>query len=139
MTNKQRRFFAIARQVSHMSDFARVKIGAVVVENSRIISTGHNSNKTSTIQYRYNFYRGINDLPECKHKLHAEIAALAPLLHKPDVDWRHTSIYVYRELKNGIISCARPCPACARLIKELGIRHIYYSDWNGTFVHEEQL
>lgn len=136
MTNKQKRFFNIAREVSLLSDFKRARVGAVVVERNRIISTGHNSSKTSPLQNKYNKYRDIEDLNECIPRVHAEIAALRPLL-KQDVDWAHTSIYVYRELKDGHISCARPCKACTRIIWDLGIKKIYYTDWDGSYVCEE--
>lgn len=139
MKNKQKRFFSIAREVSLLSDFKRVKIGAIVVEKNRIISTGYNSNKTSRIQKEYDVYRDIDDLSRYMPKVHAEIAALTPLLNKPDVDWKHTSIYVYRELKNGVVSCSKPCEACANLIKKLGIKNVYYTDWDGSFIKGEYL
>lgn len=138
MTNRQKRFFNIAREVSYLSDYTRTKVGAVVVEGNRVISTGHNSNKTSTIQHKYNTYR-FNSVNGCSAKIHAEVAALTPLINRKDIDWLHTSIYIYRELKDGTISCARPCAACAKLIKDLGIRNIYYSDWDGSLVREERL
>lgn len=136
MTNKQKRFFNIAREVSFLGDYKKARIGAVVVEGNRIISTGHNSNKTSTIQFKYNAYRGITNSPP---KLHAEIAALAPLINKKNIEWSKVAIYVYRELRDGTISCARPCQACMKLIKDLGIKNVYYSDWNGDFIREENL
>lgn len=138
MNNRQKRFFNIAREVSLLSDFKRARIGAVIVEKNRIISTGHNSSKTSTIQDRYNKYRDIDDFNICIPRVHAEIAAITPLL-KQNIDWAHTSIYVYRELKNGHISCARPCKACAQLIRELGIKKIFYTDWDGSYICEENL
>ena len=137
MTNKQKRFFNIAREVSLLSDFKRAKVGAVVVEKNRVISTGHNSNKTSTVQGKYNLKRGIDSAYPAR--VHAEVAALTPLLNRKDVDWAHTSIYVYREWKDGTISCAKPCEACSALIRALGIRNVFYTDWDGNFVREEFL
>lgn len=139
MTNRQKRFFNIAREVSLLSDFQKAKVGAVVVEGKRVISTGYNSNKTSPTQYKYNFYRNFHNPSACLSKVHAEIAALSPLINKKDIDWAHTSIYIYRELKDGSPSCARPCAACAKLIRQLGIKNVYYSDWNGNFIKEEQI
>ena len=138
MNNRQKRFFNIAREVSLLSDFKRARVGAVIVEKNRVVSTGHNSSKTSTIQDRYNKYRDIDDFNVCIPCVHAEIAAITPLL-KQNIDWAHTSIYVYRELKNGHISCARPCKACAQLIRELGIKKIFYTDWDGSYICEENL
>lgn len=138
MTNKQLRFFNVAREVSLLSDFKRARVGAVVVDGNRIISSGHNSQKTSTIQDKYNKYRHFEDLNGSLPRIHAEIAALTPLL-KQGVDLTRANIYVYRELRDGTISCARPCPACKQLIHELGIKNVYYSDWDGSFVKEVEL
>lgn len=138
MTNRQKRYFNIAREVSLLSDFKRARVGAVVVEKNRIISTGHNSSKTSTLQDQYNQYRGIEDDKVCIPRVHAEIAALKPLMRQ-DVDWSRTSVYVYRELRSGAKSCARPCAACMQLIKNLGIKNVYYTDWDDNFVKEEFL
>jgi len=139
MNNKQKRFFKIAREVSLMSDFKRTKIGTVVVEKNRIISTGFNSNKTSRVQKEYDRFRDIDDLTKYQPKVHAEVAALAPLINRPNINWKHVSIYIYRELKDGTVSCSKPCPACMKLIRELGIKKIYYTEWDGSFVKEEYL
>ena len=138
MNNRQQRFFNIAREVSLLSDFKRARVGAVVVEKNRVISTGHNSSKTSTLQERYNRFRDFEDDAICIPRVHAEIAALKPLLRQ-DVDWARTSVYVYRELKSGERSCAKPCKACLGLIRSLGINSVYYTDWDGKFVKEEFL
>ena len=41
MTNKQKRFFNIAREVSLLSDFKRARVGAVVVERNKIKNNCH--------------------------------------------------------------------------------------------------
>ena len=137
MNNKQKRFFNVAREISFLSDFKRARIGAVVVEKNRIISTGHNSNKTSPVQGKYNLKRGI-DL-SYPPRVHAEIAALTPLINKKDVNWNHVSLYIYREQKDGKLTCAKPCKACQTLINSLGIKTIFYSDWDGNFVKETMI
>ena len=139
MTNKQKRFFNIAREVSLLSDFKKARIGAVVVDGNRIISTGCNSTKTSPVQDKYNKYRHFDDGAYCIPKVHAEIAALSPLLNNNSINWSKTELYIYREHKDGEISCAKPCEACSALIRDLGIKRIYYTDWDGSFVKEEVL
>ena len=139
MTNKEKRYFNIAREISFLGDFDRVHIGAIVVEGNRIISTGYNSNKTSPLQQKYNRYRNFVDGCRSQPKIHAEIAAIAPLLHRNNVNWCNVSIYVYRELADGTRGCSRPCAACMRLIQELGIKRIYYIGKNGEFIKEETL
>ena len=137
MTNKQKRFFNIAREVSLLSDFKKARIGAVVVDGNRIISTGCNSTKTSPVQDRYNKYRHFDDGTYCIPKIHAEIAALSPLLNNNSINWSKTELYIYREHKNGDRACSRPCAACARLIRDLGIKTVYYLNESGDYVKEK--
>ena len=44
-----------------------------------------------------------------------------------DIDFHNLKLFVYRELKDGSIAMARPCPSCMALIKDLGIKKIYYN------------
>ena len=39
-----------------------------------------------------------------------------------DIDFHNLKLFVYRELKDGSIAMARPCPSCMALIKDLGIK-----------------
>lgn len=119
--------------MSLMSDFRRSHTGCVVVTKNKIIGAGFNSNKTHPIQRRYNCLRFSCESP---HTLHAEIHALSQLVNNSSVDWANTSIYTYREHKNGVRAFARPCASCMQLIKDLGIRDIYYTTEDG-FAHEE--
>lgn len=128
MTKKQKSFFDAAKAVSKMSDFPRIHIGCVVTYgNHRIISSSCNSTKTHPLQKRLNKERFDADTP---HSLHAEVAALLPLL-KDDIDFSKVEIYTYRNLANGHLSLARPCPSCMKLIKDLGIRKIWYTTDDG--------
>lgn len=128
-----RAYFAAARAISKMSDFPRVAVGAVAVYGHRIISSGYNSCKTDTVQKRYNIYRFSEETPA---SIHAEVMALKGLMNRNDLDFKNVSLYVYRECKNGETALARPCPSCLKLITDLGIRNIYYTN-NGGFSHEE--
>lgn len=138
MTNREKRFFNIAREISYLSDFKGPHVGAVVVEKNRILSTGHNSAKTRPLQHRYNIYRKFEDYDNSCAKEHAEIAALSPLIGK-EIDWKKVSIFIYRELKNGKAACSKPCAACSKLIKDLEIKNIYYIDEFGNYCKEKIL
>ena len=135
LSKTHRAYFDAARAVSKLSDFPRVKIGAVAVYKHHIISSGCNSSKTSPLQKKYNVYRFSDETP---HALHAEVACLKPLLGRSDIDFKHVCLYVYREGSGDNLFLARPCPSCMQLITELGIRDIYYTN-NGGFSHEEIL
>ena len=128
MTKKQKSFFAAAKAMSAMSVFPRAHIGCVVTDrNHHIISSACNSSKTHPLQKKYNKERFAEDTI---HSLHAEVSALLPLI-KEDIDFSKIEIYTYRTLANGKCGMSRPCPSCLALIKELGIKKIWYTTDDG--------
>lgn len=48
-----------------------------------------------------------------------------------DINFSEVEIYVYRELKSGKRAKARPCAACMRALKDLGLRKIFYTTDDG--------
>lgn len=135
MTHKEQRFFNIAKEMSQLSNFSRARVGAVVTSGKRILSASCNSTKTRPLQFYYNKYRNFEDYKNSNSCEHAEISALSPLIGK-EIEWDKVSIYTYRELKNGKRGCSKPCEACSKLIKELGIKTVYYIDEDGDFIKE---
>ena len=120
--------FRIARACSLQSDYCgSARIGCVAVYKGSVLARGFNSDKTHTIQSRYNVMRykdiGNRYLPS---KIHGELAVLQKIKYL-DIDFSRVHIYVYRELKDGTMAMARPCPACMTAIKEMGIKHIHYT------------
>lgn len=124
-------FFKVAREVSQRADYSgssQIKIGTVIVYNGSILAKGWNSDKTHTKQAYFNRFRHFhqdkhNYLPS---KVHSEIAALNKIKYL-DIDFSKVHVYVYREFKNGEHAMARPCPACMKAIKELGIKTVHYT------------
>ncbi len=135
LTKSHKAYFKAAKAISALSDFPKVQIGCCAVYKHKIISSGCNSIKTNPTQKRLNVYRFDADTPAT---IHAELSCLLPLINRKDINFRDVSLYVYREYKNGELALARPCPSCMKLITELGIRHIYYTNFGG-FSHEEIL
>lgn len=118
-----RAFFNSARAVSRLSDH-RYKLGCVVVDRHRIISSGFNSRtKCHRVQAILDeeFFGQITRGSE-----HAEVAALLPLIRRK-ADLSGATVYVYREDRSGRIALARPCPRCMSLLLRLGIRKIKYT------------
>lgn len=134
LSKSHKSYFSAAKAISALSNVKQTKMGCVVVYKHRIISSGHNSCKTNPLQKKYNKYRFYED--DGKHSIHAEVDALLPLLGQNDINFSHVYLYIYREHKNGELGIARPCKSCFKLIKDLGIRNIYYSN-EGGFSHEE--
>lgn len=135
LTKTRRTYFEAARAVAQLSDFPKVKVGAIAVYSHHIISSGYNAQRTAPIQKKYNKYRFSDDTPA---SLHAEIACLKPLIRRKDIDFKRINLYVYREYFNGDLAMARPCESCFKLIKDLGIRNIYYTT-NDGYAHENIL
>ena len=127
MTKKEMALFRAAKAVSEFGNHHRHKVGAVVVLKHRIISSGCNSTKTHPLQKQYNQYRFTED---SVHTCHAELVALLPLI-KDEVDLSNASIFIYREHKNHTIACARPCKSCMQLIKDCGVKRIFYTTEDG--------
>lgn len=120
-------YFKAAKAISTLSDHKQ-KIGCVVVNQHRIVSSASNSNtKCHKVQAILDKKRyGC----ECPGKVHSEVAALIPLINS-GVDLSRASIFVYRQHKNGTIALARPCPSCYELIKSCGIRKMYFTTESG--------
>ena len=128
MTKKEKALFRAAKSVAEFSDHPKHRVGAIVVLKHRIISSGSNSDvKTHPLQKKYNQYRFSGDSP---HKCHAELSALLPLI-KEGKNLSSASIYVFRSHKNGMLACARPCKSCMELIKDCGIKRIFYTTEDG--------
>lgn len=131
--------FAASRECMKHADYtggSNARIGCIVVYKGSILAKGYNTNRTHTYQARFNKIRykenGNNYLPE---KMHAEISVLQRIKYL-DIDFSRVHLYIYRELKNGHIALAKPCPACMAAIKQMGIKHIHYTSYDG-FVYEK--
>lgn len=132
--------FRAARDASFSATYsgantARTKIGCVITYKGTILARGCNSDKTHPRQAIFNVHRfKQNEICHFPAKVHGEIAALNKIKHL-DIDFNKIHIYVYRELSDGRLGIARPCAACMAAIKEMGIRHIHYTTYDG-YCHE---
>ena len=139
LTKKERAFFNVAKSVSHTSDYVGTSVGCVVVYKNAIVSVASNSEKTHTLQKFYDRFRNF-DVEHAENKLHAEVHALSlakNVIFHTNISLSDISIFVYRELKNGQPAISKPCSGCFSLIKDLGIRYMFYIDEHGNFVKEK--
>lgn len=125
--SRDRTFFKAAKAISNLSDHHH-KIGCVIVDKHRIISSGSNSN-TKCHPVQANLDKRTFKC-ECPGKLHAEVASIIPLL-KYNIDLSRAILYTYREHKDGTVAMARPCPRCMEMIKSVGIKKIRYTTNDG--------
>lgn len=110
--------FNLARLESLKVNF-RSRIGAVLVHRNKIVSVGRNYPlKTHPILRKYD-----------KHKtLHAEIDCMIGLDRSLSVG---STIYTYREDRNGNLKKSKPCLMCMSIMRELGIKKVFYTHDKG--------
>lgn len=135
LTKSHRAYFKAARAISELSTFKQHHLGCVAVCGHKIISSGYNSNRTNPTQKKLNACRFSDETP---HTIHSEVSCLLPLLNRRDIDFSRVRLYIWRNHADGSLGLARPCDSCMQLIKELGIRNIYYTN-EGGYSHEEIL
>ena len=113
-------FFNSARKEMLKVKF-RSRIGSALVYKNRVINKGHNKpNKTSPMMKKYH-----------EHKTtHAEIDALTGAYIPPEKLSRCV-LYLYRETKDGQLAMAKPCQYCFEILKEHGIKKVFYTTDNG--------
>ena len=137
MNQRTRRGIESACRASKESEFPRYHLGAALYYKGVLLATGCNSTKTSPLQKRLNAERGFDpDQSGITNPTHAEVSALSKARFL-DIDFGKSTLYVYREIANGHKAMARPCPACMRYIREMGIKHIVYTTNDG--IAEERI
>ena len=120
-------FMDTAERFAQLSSATRLKVGAVVVKDNRIISIGYNgmpSGWSNECEYRVSEYNEVTKswylTEETKTKdevIHAEANAIAKLARDG-------------ESGNGsVMFCTHaPCVQCAKLIYGAGISKMFYRD-----------
>lgn len=125
--------FLLAREQSFNSDYTgqNARVGCVAVLHNTVIAKGFNTDKTHTLQDKYNHFRYRNEgghyFPS---KCHSELAALQKIKYL-DIDFGKIELYIYREIRSGKVAMARPCKACMAAIRDLGIKTIHYTTDSG--------
>lgn len=115
-------FMTIAEVVSERSTCVKRKVGAVLIKNSHIISTGYNGapsgfkHCTADTCVRKNLKSGEN--PELCRGVHAEInCIIQAAIHGTSIEG-NTTLY----------STTFPCMSCLKLIIGAGIKKLVYKE-----------
>lgn len=111
-------YFKLAESEAWKSNH-RIKIGAVLVHNGRPINTAHNIVGKSH--------------PRTKWFIHAEHNALLGIHRK---DLTGSEMYVFRVNSFGRRGNCRPCDNCRLLMKEVGVKKVFYTNSEGQYEHE---
>lgn len=126
-------FLQLAKDISSRSNCSRRKVGAVIVKDNHIVSTGYNGTPAGT----RNCFEG--GCPRCneEHKtgenldkclcVHAEQNAICQAAKYGNaIDGGHI-----------FITCS-PCLTCLKLIINAGIRKVVFSEWYREFNEQER-
>ena len=116
-------FMDVAERTSQLSHAIRLKVGAIIVKDGRIISIGYNGMPAGWDNNCENKVSGSSGgLPMSKlvtkpEVLHAETNAISKLARSTEAG------------DNSTLFCTHaPCIDCAKLIYQSGISSIYYRD-----------
>lgn len=109
-------FMAIAHQVSSRSTCDRKKVGAVLVRDRMILSTGYNGSIRSLPHCDDIGHLVEND--HCVRTVHAEANAIAQAARN-GVATNNSEIYV----------TASPCWTCFKLLANAGVSKIFYEEF----------
>lgn len=99
----------------------RHKLGCVVLKGNRVLASAHNQRRHAFLPKR--------SWQRREGTVCAERMALLKLLDKAN----NSVVYVGRVNEKGDFLLAKPCEACMNMMRDLGIKKIFYSDGNGNF------
>lgn len=119
--------YELAKSASLNSDFHRSHTGAVAIYGNKILAYGWNSEKLSLMQAKYNTKTRGFDGHKYKSSIHAEMMVVNKIKYL-DVDFSQVRIFVWRGQKTPMLS--KPCKACERALRDLGIRKVFYTGVN---------
>lgn len=108
-------YLDIAKKESQKSTYHKTHIGAVITQKNKIISRGYNKLR----RHKYSRFS--------KHgcTLHAEVDAI---INAPKGKLNGSTIYIYRELKDGSAGLSKPCKFCMASLVHKKLRRVVYSN-----------
>ena len=113
---------AIAMTGNGVDMKSKFRLGAILVHKNSIVSVGMNSYKTHPLM------AARTEWPFLHAEQHAIIRAGVDNCEGLD-------LYVARVLKNNELALSKPCDVCAKLIKNVGIKNVYYSTNAKVFIN----
>ena len=138
MTDNDKYFLNVARNISNKSTCLRRKYGAVIVRDRRIISTGYNGSPVGIPDCceigtcnREGMRHNDTDYSMC-NAVHAEMNAI---ISANPLSRIGATLYLYGQDINGMLPSAEPCNICLNLIRNSGI--IKYKAYNNNKIITE--
>lgn len=111
---------ALAISTAEKSDHTKWKLGSVIWRGGSVLSTGFNrvKNDPSIVEDEKYFHCTV----------HAEVDAI-----RNAGDACGAKLFVARVTRSGNLALAKPCCRCMDIIRENGIKKVYYTDENGQW------
>lgn len=116
LSKRDKAYLSVARYCATKSK-ARNTHGAVIVKGGRVLSTGWNKNRNHPAIVSPEHIK-----TECSY--HAEEVAIR---EAGEDNVKGAVIYVARISKNGDDRDSKPCPKCAALIRQAGIKRVVFT------------
>jgi deoxycytidylate deaminase len=114
------RFVELAKRAALRSSH-KYHVGAVLTRGNKVVSFGTNQPKTHPQSYC--FWKTI----------HAEADAL---LGVPLSESKGGTMFVVRITRTGLLATSRPCQACFAMLRDYGVKKVYYINDARELVHE---
>lgn len=118
-SQRQQRFFELAKRAALESIYGKLRHGAVIVKGGSIVSFGFN--KSNHCQFGNRFR---NNLINGHATQHAEISAV---LGMPRASTEGADIYVVRVNNQGKWRMSKPCSMCEDALKFVGVKRVFYT------------
>ena len=115
--------YAVAMTGNGVGMRGKFRLGAILVYKNNIVSIGMNSYKTHPLM------AARTEWPFLHAEQHAIIRAGVDNCEGLD-------LYIARVLKNNDLALSKPCDVCTELIKDVGIKNVYYSTDAKKFIHD---
>jgi len=119
---KEQNFISILKKISQdIECVGNQTLAACVVKRNKIISFGHNKNKSHPLQNKFTKH------PQAIY-LHAEIDAIKNALKRLSVEEIvGSTLYIARTKKNGSEGLAKPCVGCMQALESFNFSKIVYT------------
>lgn len=109
---KNETFLDLARKIGDNSKCCRAKVGAILVKDNRIISTGYNGKPSG-----WNDEACSGECDGCKETIHAEINAII-FAAKNGMSTKDCNLYITHS----------PCEHCCLAIIQAGIKVVFFEE-----------
>lgn len=129
--NNERGYY-YARMASANSDFTGYSLGAAAFYCGKLLALGWNSCKTHPAQALYNSMERGFDGYSFKSTIHAEMMVINKIKYL-DINFSKVKLFVWRG--DDLPKISKPCPACKRALRDLGVKRVYYTG-NNSYITE---